>query len=199
MRAAAVYDSAGVSATTRCDFKGNVLDSSRSFTTFSADAQQTVDWSVLDTVSTPAAAAAAAQPQLEDEELVSSSVYDGLNRLTSEAQSSVTAGGTQPLRTAGVTYDEGGLPGTISMAPGGGAAEDYVKSVTYDEHGRRVHIAYGSGVSTDYTYDPLSFRLVAQRSVTAAGTVLQDLTFVTDPIENVLDAMIDVVGVVMAK
>ena len=182
----AVYDSAGLSATARCDFKSNVVDSSRRFATFAADPQQTVDWSVLDAVTSPAAAAAAAAGQLEDEELTSSSVFDGLNRLTSETQSSVTANGTQPLRASGVTYDEAGLPNTISMALRGGAAEDFVTATNYDEHGRRVSISYGSGVSTDYTYDPLSFRLVAQRSTTAAGTVLQDLTFVTDPVGNVV-------------
>ncbi len=184
-RAVAVYDSAGVTATSRCDFKANVLASSRRFTSFTPDVQQTVDWSALEAASTPAAATAAAG-QLEDEELVSTSVYDALNRLTSEGQSSVTAAGTQALRASTVAYDEGGLPTTITMALRGAPAEDYVTSVSYDEHGRRAHISYGSGVTTDYSYDPLSFRLVGQRSATAAGAVLQDLTFVYDPVGNIL-------------
>lgn len=184
--AVAVYDSAGVSATERCDFKANLVKQSRSFTAFTADPQQTVDWSALDNVTTLAAAAAAAAGQLEDEQLVSATVYDALNRLTSETQSSVTANGAQPLRAAGVRYDEGGLPRTISMALRGGAAEDYIKSTSYDEHGRRARVEYGSGVSTDYTYDALTLRLIAQRSATAGGSVLQDLSYVYDPVGNVL-------------
>jgi len=115
-RAVAVYDSAGLTATGRCDFKGNVLDSSRSFASFTANAHQTVDWSALATVTTPAAAAAAAVAQLEDETLTSASSYDALNRILSETQSSVTANGTQPLRPTTIGYDEGGLPKTMSVA-----------------------------------------------------------------------------------
>jgi RHS repeat-associated protein len=187
-RTTAVYDSAGASATKRCDFKGNVLTSTRTFTTFAADPRQTTDWSALDTAATPAAAAAAAAGQLDGETLVTTTAFDGLNRLTAETLSSITAGPAEPLRTAGVTYDAGGLVTTVSMALHGNPAEDYVTAVTYDEHGRRAHVNYGNGVATDYSYDPLTFRLVGQRSTAAAGTVLQDLAWVYDPVGNIVAA-----------
>jgi RHS repeat-associated protein len=185
-RAVAVYDSAGVTMTRHCDFKGNILRDERRFSRFVADPEGTVDWSALAAITTPSAAATAAAGHLDAETFATDSAYDAINRVLSSALSSVAGGATQPLRSTTVAYDEGGLPIRISVALRGGARADYVTGVSYDEHGRRAEIMYRNGVSTIYTYDPLTFRLIEQRSVSAAGDVFQDISYVTDPVGNVV-------------
>jgi len=61
-----------------------------------------------------------------------------------------------------------------------------VTATAYDAHGRREQIDYRGGVTTTYSYDPLMLRLVGQRTTTAAGALLQDLSHVYDPVGNVL-------------
>lgn len=62
----------------------------------------------------------------------------------------------------------------------------YVQSIEYNARGQRTRVSYGNGVTTDYTYDPDTFRLSAISSRrTGDGFVLQDLSYTYDPVGNI--------------
>ncbi|XYH97110.1 RHS repeat domain-containing protein [Sorangium sp. So ce1128] len=63
-----------------------------------------------------------------------------------------------------------------------------VTDIAYNARGQRERIEYGNGVATDYTYDPLTFRLRRIRTVRASGNaVLQDLGYTHDPVGNIVE------------
>jgi RHS repeat-associated protein len=60
----------------------------------------------------------------------------------------------------------------------------FVTDIDYDAEGQRTRCAYGNGISTDYTYDPLTFRMT--RLHTNRGpTRLQELAYTFDPVGNI--------------
>ncbi len=86
-------------------------------------------------------------------------------------------------------YDAGGL---LEKAVGHRAAgsavpgdEVYLASVAYDEFGQRVRMLLGNGVSSTYTYDPLTRRLDSLTTVTPLGRTLQAIRYGYDRLGNV--------------
>lgn len=150
------FDGAGVLTVGPYDFKGNARASRREL---AAVYRTAPDWSG------PVA--------LEDAFTVTTE-HDALNRPVR----TVTPDGTVTLRT----YNEAGLLESVKAhVRGAAAATTFVAAVDYDAKGQRRAIEYGNGVTTEYTYDRLTWRLV--RQVSSGGA--QDLSYVYDPAGNV--------------
>lgn len=153
-------DGAGIAATVRRDFDGNVVEST---TALLDDYRDDVDWS-------PSPATAAP--------FTTTAEFDALGRATNATtpDGSITT----------TTYNERGLIATVSVALHGGAAQSYVTSVGYDARGQRLRLANGNGVVCGYEYDTETFRLVRLLATRAADPqTLQDLRYTYDPVGNV--------------
>lgn len=87
-------------------------------------------------------------------------------------------------------YDAGGLleraygerPATAHTPA---QVETYLASASYDALGRRVQMVLGNGVTTRYTYEPLSLRLHTVTTVTPLGRTLQAITYGYDHVGNI--------------
>ncbi|XYH99958.1 SpvB/TcaC N-terminal domain-containing protein [Sorangium sp. So ce1128] len=177
-RAYQVYDGAGVVMSQAYDFKGNVLQASRQLR---SDVHADADWSALVALTDVSAIAAAAEPLLEAESFGTQTAYDALNRPTS-----VTAPDASEVKP---TYNEAGLLERVEARIRGAVAwTTFVDNIDYDAKGQRERIEYGNGTFTAYTYDPLTFRLARLKTTRSSdSTVLQNLTYVYDPIGNIVE------------
>ena len=183
-----VYDQAGLVTSENYDFKGNLLNSSRQLVDNSSRLYtKTVDWST-------------AGP-LEAQSYTSSTTYDALNRPVSLT--------TPDASVIQYSYNEASLLEQVAVSVQGASSRMLVSNIDYNAKGQRTLIEYGSGasaqhpsgVSTQYTYDPLTFRLVnllTQRDATAfpndcpqppptawPGCQVQNLSYTYDPIGNI--------------
>lgn len=160
------------------DFKGNPL---RSHRRLAREFRETADWSSLAEIVDPSAVEVSADALLEGEVFTLSTRYDALNRPIA-----VIAPDASELRprfneASHLDHLEAGLRGAAQ-------ATTFIENIDCDEKGRRTRIRYGNGVTTDYGYDSLTFRLrtvVSRRS--NDGVVLQDLSYVYDPVGNVIE------------
>jgi RHS repeat-associated protein len=200
------FDSAGVATGARLDavgnpveafdFKGNPLRSTRRLV---SDYAAISDWQL--------------EPQLEEESFESGIRYDALNRpIQSIAPHSTLVGGRhnviQPV------YNEASLlervdvwlafdaepdglldPAVLPPSPVG------VANIDYDAKGQRLSIAYKNDVTTFYSYDRFTFRLMHLLTVRSSaafpgdcphmplagwpGCQVQNLRYAYDPIGNV--------------
>jgi len=180
------YDEAGKQNFDSYDFKGNLLDKTRAV--FSATTLKNeldgyesflVDWSGLPAI-------------LDTMKFQTTNKYDALNRITKitlpENASSVRADIVPSYNRAGalqkVVY----------------GASTYVSHIAYNAKGQRLMLALRSGVMTRYTYDPVTFRLLRQRTekyttsqsgntityTHQSGTNRQDDAFEFDLVGNIL-------------
>lgn len=178
-----VYDGAGLAENVQYDFKGNLLQARR---TLLADGTITeMAWGNRADPTRPAGFdEAAAQTHLEQNGgyLVKTG-YDALNRVIRNE----TPGGT--VQT--FTYNDAGLLETLQVQEAGRAAETFVRSVEYDEKGRRTKIVYGNAVTTGYAYDPETFRLSQIASYRQGRSFdnpdLQSLHYTYDPAGNITE------------
>ncbi len=148
------------------DFKGNLLGSSRQFV---ADQTSLPNWE------NPAL-------QFEQDVFLSFSQYDALNRVT--ASTAPDGSVVNPV------YNEGNLLESIGATLAGQTtATDYVSNINYNAKGQRVVIEYGNNVTTTYSYDPLTFRLVnlttSRSTFPTNQQTVQDLSYTYDPVGNV--------------
>jgi RHS repeat-associated protein len=157
------FDGAGLATSSKYDFKGNLLSSTRQLL---RDYKDQVDWSQ--------------SPALEaGSEYMASTVYDALNRpvsLTTPDGSVV-----RPL------YNERNLLSQVSAnLRGNGAATQFVTSISYNAKGQRLSIHYANSASTAYEYDSNTFRLTHLTTTRSSdGAVLQDLQYTFDPVGNI--------------
>ena len=102
--------------------------------------------------------------------------YDTLGRISTL---------TYPNRdTVGYTYNlQGGIE-TITLTPAGQAAQAIISNINYNAGGQLTKIAYGNGVTSDYSFNPLTWRLDRLVSTGPGGT-LQDFTYQFDNAGNV--------------
>jgi RHS repeat-associated protein len=181
-----VFDQAGVVTTSPYDFKGNLLRGSRQL---AREYKATLDWSHQESRAVP----------LHDEVYTHATRYDALNRpaaLTFPDNSIVRHG-----------YNEANLLERVDAnlrgerTDGERAWTPFVTHIAYDAKGQRELIAYGNGVTTTYTYDPLTFRLthLLTRREPAAfpgdcprpvptgwpGCQVQNLSYTYDPSGNI--------------
>jgi len=167
--AAGVVTNTGVNPATAApegfDFKGNLLHSSRGFF---------ADYKKLPDLTAPLATT---------DVFLSSTQYDALNR--------PIAATTNDGSVIRPTYNEANLLETVSVnLRGAAAATAFVTNIDYNAKGQRTVVVLGSaGTETDYTYDPLTFRL-ASFTTTRSGApanrqIVQDLSYTYDPIGNI--------------
>ncbi|WP_437776712.1 SpvB/TcaC N-terminal domain-containing protein [Sorangium sp. So ce1097] len=173
-----VYDGAGVVTSQAYDFKGNVLAASRRLR---SDVHADADWSALAGLTDVSAIATAAEPLLESESFGTQTAYDALNRPTS-----MTAPDASEVKP---TYNEAGLLERVEARVRGAVAwTTFVDDIDYDAKGQRERIEYGNGTFTDYTYDPLTYRLSRLKTTRSSDSaVLQNLTYVYDPVGNIVE------------
>ncbi len=175
-------DQAGVVTQEAYDFKGNLLITSRQL---AKEYKDTLDWD--ETVS------------LEDDIHESRTYYDALNRPTTVI--------TPDKSVIRHTFNEANLLEKVDVALRGAMANGqplwrpFVANLDYNAKGQRTRIDYSNGVSTFYTYDPLTFRLLhleTRRNQTAfpedcspssvtgwPGCQVQNLYYTYDPVGNI--------------
>lgn len=160
-----VYDDSGLVTHQEYDPHGLLRVSVR---TFLADASAPVDWQH--------------GPALSTEELSTTTDHDALGRVVHHALP------TGYLIAPG--YNEAGSLERIDVTTPDGDTNRYVTNINYDAKGQRVSIAYGNGAVTNYSYDPLSYRLTGLVTSRGDGATLQDLGYHYDPVGN-LTSVID--------
>jgi RHS repeat-associated protein len=184
-----LFDQAGIVTSDDYDFKGNLRRSQRQLAQLVGAIpayKTTVDWS--------------ATVDLETDTYPSSTRYDALNRPTE-----LTAPDQTVIRPS---YNEANLLERVEAnLRGATAATLFVADIDYDAKGQRTLIEYGSGatqdrkgVTTSYTYDPLTFRLIhllTRRNAGAfpaddppppaawPGSAVQNLHYTYDPAGNI--------------
>ena len=75
------------------------------------------------------------------------------------------------------SYDDAGQVNAITGVNTLGDIFEYVKKIGYDEYSQRTLIEYGSGVVTEYSYDPARRWLKTMKSVNSKGEILQNYTY----------------------
>ncbi|MET7426681.1 SpvB/TcaC N-terminal domain-containing protein [Dactylosporangium sp. NPDC005555] len=183
------YDEAGLVTTDACDFKGNVLQTTRKVIADAPvlatyDAARKGGWAV------PLFTAdwrPGAEPALEPGAYVSTTRFDALNRPTAHILPTDAEG---RRREISARYDRAGGLASVSLD-----GTVYVQRLAYDAKGHRSLLVHGNGTMTRYAYDPRSFRLTRLRTeqYSAAGdtyhpkgAVWQDLGYEHDLTGNVL-------------
>jgi RHS repeat-associated protein len=184
-----LFDQAGRVTSVAHDFKGNLLEATRTLT---AGYQGTTDWSAVAEASTASARDTAAAALLSAETFATTSTFDALGRVTetNPPRSDDAARASTHARAVRNTYDRAGRLCQVEVKLGTDSAAfaSYVESITYNVRGQRERLAYGNGFRTDYSYDPKHFRLT--RIFTWKGTVgsehiAQDLRYTYDPGGNI--------------
>ncbi len=171
------YDQSGVQLSDAYDFKGNLLAGRRRIATV-YDA--ILDWS--------------GNVALEPETWLGSTRYDALNRPIQLVPPHSDQGGR--VNVIQPEYNRAGLLERIDLwldtgaEPAGLLAPDSatlhaVSNIDHDARGQRTRIVYGNGVTTDYGYDPLTYRLRTLLTRRGAGKPLQDLHYCYDPAGNI--------------
>ncbi|MBD2026809.1 SpvB/TcaC N-terminal domain-containing protein [Leptolyngbya sp. FACHB-711] len=170
-------EQAGAAANEAYDFKGNLLRSSRRLV---KEYKKSIAWSAADAALPASSTAkidrvaleAVLAPLLEAETFASHTVFDALNRpIQAIAPRSSQAGANRNIIQP--KYNEANLLERIDIwlshpeepiglidraavppSPVG------VENIDYDAKGQRLQIDYKNGVTTRYTYDPETFRLI---------------------------------------
>jgi len=171
------FDGAGLTVANSFDFKGNLLSSSRRLAvTYDAEP----DWSDLAAITDPEDVLDGADTLLESEAFAKSMAYDALNRPVSM---------TQPDSSEILpSYNEAGLlDGVEVKIRGASTATTFVENINYDAKGRREKITYGNDTETQYTYDPLTYRVTRTKTTRDSDSaVLQNLHCTYDPVGNIV-------------
>ncbi len=216
------FDQSGAVTTEALDFKSNPLRATRRLTE-GTRYRQAVDWRTVDAdhsaLPTNATASinlvsleAALSPFLEPDAYESRTTYDALNRPVTLITPHTPAMQPNVIRPG---YNEANLLERLDAnlrsaidAAGEPIWTPFVVNIDYDAKGQRTLIEYGSGlapgrrgVTTTYTYDPLTFRLVhllTQRNAAAfpndcpepppagwPGCQVQNLHYTYDPVGNI--------------
>jgi RHS repeat-associated protein len=195
------FDPSGLVSGLAFDFKGNPLAGQRQL---AIDYKGTPDW--IAPVTNPSG-----DPRLEAEVFETTSRFDALNRpvLLAAPKSNLQRARFNLIQPG---YNDAGLLEKVDLwlqqtiLPAGlldrsTADRHMVTAIHYNAKGQRTAIAYGNGTFTEYTYDPLTFRLTRLHTwrnpvdhpgdcpsyPTAGwpGCDLQDLTYTYDPTGNI--------------
>jgi RHS repeat-associated protein len=173
-KAVQILDQAGIVTSDEYDFKGNLLRSQRKL---AQEYKSHLDWS--------------ADVPLESDIFASSTRYDALNRPTEFTTPHTPTMKSSVVRQA---YSEANLLERVEAnLCGAVVATNFVTDIDYDAKGQRTLIDYGNGVTTTYTYDPLTFRLIhlqTRRKVPSFDATdrpgeLQNLHYTYDPVGNI--------------
>ncbi|NEP22625.1 SpvB/TcaC N-terminal domain-containing protein [Moorena sp. SIO3I6] len=144
------YDSAGLVQVGSYSITGQSLSSQRQLR---QDYQNEADWSEINL------------DLLEDTIYTTSAGYDALGRVIEETDADGNVHSP--------SYDLSGLLAHLEVTHAqDDVATIYVENIDYSPKGQRTQIVYGNGVTTDYEYEPTTFRLtriLTQRGATLAA------------------------------
>lgn len=202
-------DQAGAVTVEACDFKQNPL---RGHRRIAKEYKQVVDWSQVSSVLPELSIQTFSPLELENtlgsylevETYHNSTTYDAINRPVIVALPHADGSSPSTLR---VYYNESRLLERIEanlrgeLQNGSPFWTPFVTNINYDAKGLRTRINYGNGVTTRYTYDPLTSRLVHLLSTRPPrqfpedcpkpalenwpGCQIQNLHYTYDPIGNI--------------
>src|SRR6266496_6522256 len=119
---------------------------------------------------------------LRDSQYLNQSRYDALNREVEK----VTTDNTVMHHT----YNEIGLLEQVranlrgEQVSGQPNWTPYISNIDYNSKNQRLSVQYGNNVSTNFTYDPWTFR-VSRLQTQRNGNALQDLRYFYDPFGNI--------------
>ena len=192
------YDEAGLVTVAAADFKGNVLESTRTviadapildtYLQAASNGWQVVPFQVQWTPGPGQTRAVRDAELLEPGGYVTTTSYDALNRIVRHVFPADVEGHRRELRPA---YNRAGALDQIRL-------DDtvYVQRIAYDAKGQRALVAYGNGVMTRYAYDRRTFRPLRLRSehytladgltYRPVGDALQDYGYDYDLAGNIL-------------
>ncbi len=190
------YDASGLVETIAMDFKGQPLQIRRRLV---VDQKSTVtDWQ------------GNLESKLSSEIFIQITEYDALSRMTRlfnwhQGNDSRVAVYLPQYGERGVLKSEklivGATKNNSATGYSGGQDNDAIAEIRYNVKGQREFLKLGNGVSTSYTYDARTFRLMALRSERAVsetcangtgpmfenGRVVQDLHYWYDPVANITE------------
>ncbi|MDO6433174.1 SpvB/TcaC N-terminal domain-containing protein [Flavitalea sp. BT771] len=158
------FDTGGLKETPAFDFNGFPKTISRQL--FSKY-KETANWTDARLV-----------PDLETPTFTFTNIMDALGRIVSQ-----TAPDGSVITPS---YDQGGrLNGekVAHIAPA--AVRTYIQDIQYNEKGQRTKIIYGNDVSSKFTYDKSSFRLIRMETKRLNADTLQDWRYTFDAIGNI--------------
>jgi RHS repeat-associated protein len=158
------FDTAGVLTFEKYDFKGNLLKSSRRLC---KNYKSVPDWSVANVETLLQGVTKALRSQNE---------YDALNRVTLSIAPDNSE--TKP------GYNVANLLETVDVKFPDGHAQNIITAIDYNAKGQREKIIYGNGVTTDYEYEPETYRLKKLHS-RKGDSKLQLLNYTYDPVGNI--------------
>jgi RHS repeat-associated protein len=189
------YDAAGVSVNERCDFKGVLVDRSR---TLARGYREDPDWTPIADLTDAAQLDAATGGLLQTERFEVRVLHDALARPVLAVTPHLAG---QRAQAVLATFDERGLPERIHVwddadpkptaLPDPGTSDWHaVESATYNARGERLDVVLGNGTVTRRRYDPLTWRIRRLTTTRPAGfaadeRIVQDLYYQQDPVGNV--------------
>ena len=165
------YDSAGKTTLTKCDFKGNPLQTSRQLC---KDYKTIPDWANVGSI------------EMDDEVFMSSGEFDAMNRPV-KMNTANTADNTIPASVIMLVYNEANmLDGMNVNIRGEDTATAFVTDINYDAKGQRESIYYSNNTVTRYQYDKNTFRLLRLLTTGNSGAnILQDIHYTYDAVGNI--------------
>lgn len=192
------YDPSGLVETVRRDFKGNVEELQRQLN--NKPKASWIDWNITDP---------ATYLEQKKETFIQITEYDALNRMTKLFNWHRTG---KPVAVYIPAYGERGVLKSERLIVGadkdsspegyrGGTENKAIQDIRYDAKGQRQYLKLGNGVTTTYTYDQETFRLVnlhstrgivetcadGTRSMFTDDRIIQDLHYWYDPVGNITE------------
>jgi RHS repeat-associated protein len=159
------YDTAGLTSIPSYDFNGQPISTSRRL--FSKY-REVADWTDANLDS-----------DLETDSYTFITQTDALGRINLQ-----TAPDNSIIRPS---YNQRGLfNGESVLYHGQTDAVTYIRGITYNEKGLRSSIDYGNEVTSSFTYDRQTFRLIRLQTIKKNGDTLQDWNYTYDPVGNIV-------------
>lgn len=164
------YDLAGIEIFDQYSMLGEVLKQSRQLNT---DYKNPIEWADPPKV------------KMDAEVYVTSASFDALNTMTQLVLPDKTA--------TNFDYHIDGTLNSLSMQYDGddNEVQHVVNAIEYDASGQRLSVKYGNSVTTTYDIEHKTLRLLRLKSVRPqnsrndADGMLQDITYVYDPVGNI--------------
>jgi len=158
-------DLSGIVKNSQYGLMGEILETSRQMTTVYNKA---INWQ-----SVP-------PPELEKDSYTSQFTYNALKHLITETtpDGSVTTN----------SYNLRGFLNQVKITYKDESEDQVIKLLDYDANGQRITVQYGSGITTNYSYEPTTLHLTGLQStrLKGAGTEsVQDITYTYDPVGNI--------------
>ena len=184
------FDQSGVVTNQKFDFKGNTLLVSRRLAN---DYDVDTDWKAVLQLTLDQEPGSLLMAEI----FTQITEYDAVNRMTRQYnwhQAGKLVAVYEPnYNERGLLASEDLTVGASMTVTGQGQTTHAIKSIAYNAKGQRLSIRYGNDVTTNYTYDPNTFRLLTlvstrpNKPTRPNETGLQDLSYTYDPSCNITE------------